>query len=95
LPEPRLHTTTLSEEERQHLILKHLPQVHPLACRIHRRLPGNVSLNDLVSAGVLGLISAIDRFDPSLDLQLATYATYKIRGGILDSLRRLEWAATS
>jgi RNA polymerase sigma factor for flagellar operon FliA len=51
-----------------------------------------VSLDDLVSTGILGLISAIDRFDPSRQIQLRTYAEYKIKGGILDSLRRLDWA---
>jgi len=55
-------------------------------------LPDNVSLDDLISAGVLGLISAIDRFDPAHNVKLKTYAEYKIRGAILDSLRGLDWA---
>jgi RNA polymerase sigma factor for flagellar operon FliA len=82
----------LSAEARERLILEHLPQVRLLARRIHDRLPENVSLDDLVSTGILGLISAIDRFDPSRQIQLRTYAEYKIKGGILDSLRRLDWA---
>jgi RNA polymerase sigma factor for flagellar operon FliA len=79
-------------EERERLILEHLPQVRLLARRIHDRMPESVSLDDLVSTGVLGLISAIDRFDPSRRVQLRTYAEHKIKGGILDSLRRLDWA---
>jgi RNA polymerase sigma factor for flagellar operon FliA len=85
-------TESLSTEERERLILKHLPQVRLIARRIHDRLPGNVSLDDLVSTGTLGLISAIDHFDPSRRVQLKTYAEHKIKGGILDSLRRLDWA---
>ncbi len=79
-------------EERERLILKHLPQVRLIARKIHDRLPGNVSLDDLVSTGILGLIAAIDRFEPSRQVQLRTYAEHKIKGGILDSLRRLDWA---
>jgi RNA polymerase sigma factor FliA len=92
LYDPRFDTQNWSDEERQSLILKHLPQVRLLARRIHARLPENVSLDDLVSTGVVGLISAIDRFDPSRHVQLGAYATHKIRGRILDSLRRLDWA---
>ena len=74
------------------MILKHLPQVHTVARRIHARLPQYVSIDDLVSTGVLGLISAIDHFDLSRNLKLKTYAEHKIKGAILDSLRRLDWA---
>ena len=82
----------MSEEERQRLILENLPQVRLIARRIQGRLPENVSLEDLVSTGVLGLISAIDNFDPRHNVKLKTYAEYKIRGAILDSLRSLDWA---
>ncbi len=83
---------TLSEERREQLILEHLPQVRLIARRIHERLPECVSLDDLISTGTVGLISAIDRFDPALNVKLKTYAEYKIRGAILDSLRGLDWA---
>jgi RNA polymerase sigma factor for flagellar operon FliA len=85
-------TTETSGEERERLILEHLPQVRLIAWRIHERLPSSVGLEDLISAGVVGLISAIDRFDPKHNVKLRTYAEYKIRGAILDSLRRLDWA---
>lgn len=78
--------------ERERLILEHLPQVRLIARRIHERLPESVSLDDLISTGVIGLISAIDRFDPTQNVKLKTYAEYKIRGAILDSLRGLDWA---
>jgi RNA polymerase sigma factor for flagellar operon FliA len=77
---------------REQLIIDHLPQVKLIARRIHERLPVSVSLDDLISTGVLGLIAAIDRYDSSHDVKLKTYAEYKIRGAILDSLRGLDWA---
>ena len=78
--------------DREELILEHLPQVKMIASRIHDRLPESVSLDDLISAGVLGLIDAVDHFDSTLNLKLKTYAEHKIRGAILDSLRSLDWA---
>src|SRR5271169_5167931 len=82
----------ISDEERERLILEHLPQVRLIARRIQERLPESISLDDLVSTGVIGLISAIDNFDSSHNVKLKTYAEYKIRGAILDSLRGLDWA---
>ena len=79
-------------QERERLILEHLPQVRLIARRIHERLPESVSIDDLISTGTLGLIAAIDRFDPLHNVKLKTYAEYKIRGAILDSLRGLDWA---
>src|SRR5207247_10612841 len=69
-----------------------LPQVRLMARGIQERLPENISLDDLISTGIIGLISAIDNFDASHNVKLKTYAEYKIRGAILDSLRGLDWA---
>lgn len=85
-------TQEVAERDREQLILEHLPQVRLIARRIHERLPDNVSLDDLISTGTLGLIAAVDRFDPSLNVKLKTFAEMKIRGAILDSLRGLDWA---
>jgi RNA polymerase sigma factor FliA len=82
----------MTDEDRERLILEHLPQVRLIARRIQERLPDSISIDDLVSTGVLGLISAIDNFDPAHNVKLKTYAEYKIRGAILDSLRGLDWA---
>jgi RNA polymerase sigma factor for flagellar operon FliA len=81
--------------EREQLILDHIWQVQVIAARIHERLPDHIAFDDLVSAGTVGLISAIDNYDPSRNTQLKTYAEYKIRGAILDSLRGLDWAPRS
>jgi RNA polymerase sigma factor for flagellar operon FliA len=88
----RASVAGLSDTERERLILEHLPQVRLIARRIQERLPDNISLDDLISTGVIGLISAIDNFDPAHNVKLKTYAEYKIRGAILDSLRGLDWA---
>jgi RNA polymerase sigma factor for flagellar operon FliA len=85
-------TAEMTPRTREQLILEHLPQVKLIARRIHERLPVSVSLDDLISTGVLGLIAAIDRYDSSHEVKLKTYAEYKIRGAILDSLRGLDWA---
>jgi RNA polymerase sigma factor for flagellar operon FliA len=81
--------------ERERLLTDHLPDVRYIAQRIHDRLPGHVPLEDLVHAGIVGLIEAVDRFDPSKHTQLATYAKFRIRGAILDSLRAADWSPRS
>ena len=73
---------------REQLILDHIGMVRAIARRIQLRLPRQVPLEDLVSIGVLGLIHAVDNYDPTKQTRLSTYADYKIRGAILDSLRR-------
>jgi RNA polymerase sigma factor FliA len=88
-------TAARSSQERERLILDYIWQVQVIAARIHERLPDHIAFDDLVSAGTVGLISAIDNFDPSKNTQLKTYAEYKIRGAILDSLRGLDWAPRS
>jgi RNA polymerase sigma factor for flagellar operon FliA len=78
--------------EREDLILRHLPQVRLIARKIHERLPETVGFEDLVSVGIIGLIHAIDHFDPAQNVKLRTYAEFRIRGAILDSLRDADWA---
>ena len=90
--DPYQMTAESSAAERERLILRHLPQVRLIARRIFERLPDSVSLDDLVSTGIVGLIAAVDNFDPTHNVKLKTYAEYKIRGAILDSLRGLDWA---
>ena len=77
---------------REALVMAHLPQVRLIAKRIHDRLPSHVSLDDLISTGILGLLSAIDNFDPGRGVQLNTYAEHRIRGAIMDGLRQMDWA---
>ena len=82
--------TLTSEQER--VLLEHLPIVRFLARRIHERLPQHVDIEDLVSAGIVGLMDAFAKFDPAKKVQFRSYAQFRIRGAILDSLRTLDWS---
>jgi len=79
-------------EEQERVLLEHLPIVRFLARRIHERLPQHVDIEDLVSAGVVGLMDAFSKFDPAKKVQFRSYAQFRIRGAILDSLRTLDWS---
>ena len=81
--------------ERERLLAEHLPQVRYIARRIHGGLPRNVQLEDLIHEGVIGLIDALDKFDPLKQVQLKSYAQFRIRGAILDSLRAGDWGPRS
>jgi RNA polymerase sigma factor for flagellar operon FliA len=65
--------------------------VHYIARRIHDRLPPHVPLEDLVHAGIIGLIDAVRKFDPGKNVALKHYAKFRVRGAILDSLREGDW----
>ncbi len=82
----------LNSGERERLLVEQLPQVKYIAKRIHDRLPPHVLLEDLVHAGILGLIEAIQRYDPARHVELKSYAKHRIHGAILDSLRDLDWS---
>jgi len=78
--------------EQERILLEHLPIVRFLARRIHERLPQHVDIEDLVSAGVVGLMDAFSKFDSTKNVQFRSYAQFRIRGAILDSLRTLDWS---
>jgi RNA polymerase sigma factor for flagellar operon FliA len=89
-PTPSVPGMLSGEQER--VLLEHLPIVRFLARRIHERLPQHVDIEDLVSAGVVGLMDAFSKFDPDKKVQFRSYAQFRIRGAILDSLRTLDWS---
>jgi RNA polymerase sigma factor FliA len=74
-------------------MVEHLPIVRLIARRIHERLPRHVPIDDLYSAGVVGLLDAFRKFDPSKQVKFRSYAQFRIRGAILDSLRTLDWSS--
>ena len=78
--------------ERDRLLLEHLPQVRFIARRIHDRLPQHVDIEDLINSGVIGLIDALSKYDSTKNVQFKSYAQFRIRGAILDSLRDLDWS---
>ena len=79
-------------EDRERILLEQLPQVRYIARRIHERLPRHVPLEDLIHAGVIGLMDALNKYDRAKHVQFASYAKFRIRGAILDSLRELDWS---
>ena len=80
---------------RDRLILTYAPLVKYVAGRLGSGLPAHVEEGDLVSYGLLGLIGAIERFDPSRDIKFETYAIARIKGSIIDELRSMDWVPRS
>src|SRR5665811_1019338 len=77
---------------RERIYQEYLPLVQSLARRVYRRLPQNIEFDDLVSAGMLGLLQASAKFDPAKNVDFGSYAYRRIQGAIVDSLRDLDWA---
>ncbi len=84
-----------TEEERDALVRSLLPLVNHVVARMGLYLPPHISQDDLISAGVMGLLDAVDRYDPTRGTTLKTYCSFRIRGQILDELRRLDWVPRS
>lgn len=82
----------LSTADRDRLIMEHMPTVRFIARRMRDRLPQHIELEELVSAGIVGLIDAVQKFDHSKQIQFKSYAQFRIRGAILDSLRVTDWS---
>jgi RNA polymerase sigma factor for flagellar operon FliA len=80
---------------RDRLILTYAPLVKYVAGRLGSGLPAHVDEGDLVSYGLLGLISAIERYDPDRDVKFETYAIARIKGSIIDELRQMDWVPRS
>ena len=89
---PAVSSAAVLTADQERVLLEHLPIVRFLARRIHERLPQHVDIEDLVSAGVVGLMDAFAKFDPGKKVQFRSYAQFRIRGAILDSLRTLDWS---
>ena len=86
-------TSAEEVDDRNDLVMQELSQVYYIASRIRERLPQHVELEDLVNAGVLGLLEASRTFDCSKNAQFKTFAKFRIRGAILDSLRDADWGS--
>jgi RNA polymerase sigma factor FliA len=81
-----------TEEGFQKIVLEQMPQVKYIARRVHEHLPQHVPFEDLVHAGIIGLIDALNKFDSEKNVKFASYAKFRIRGAILDSLREMDWS---
>ncbi|MBN1916617.1 MAG: FliA/WhiG family RNA polymerase sigma factor [Verrucomicrobia bacterium] len=82
-------------EAKDALTLNYLPLVKYVAGRLAITLPSHVDINDLIGSGVIGLISAIENFEPKYKTKFETYAIIRIRGSMLDELRSLDWVPRS
>lgn len=85
----------LSAQERNDYIDKYSPLIKYVADRLASKLPAHVAKDDLISSGIIGLIDAIDKFDPSRNIQFKTYAEFRIKGAMLDELRSMDWVPRS
>lgn len=88
-------TGQLSAQKRDELIMTYTPLIKYIATRLASRLPASISLDDLISSGIIGLIDAIDKFDLAKNVQFKTYAEFRIKGAMLDELRALDWVPRS
>ena len=78
----KAYTAWQDEQERERLLMEQLPQVRYIARRIHERLPRHVPFEDLVHAGVVGLIDALHKYDHNKHVQFGSYAKFRIRGAM-------------
>jgi len=88
-------SSVVSRDDKQKIIIEFAQLVKIIAQKIASRLPANIELDDLISAGVIGLMDAVDKYDPSRDNKFKTYAEFRIRGTILDELRAQDWIPRS
>lgn len=87
----RLYRQSPTEDMRNYLVQRFLHLVRYNAERIYARLPDEVDIEDLMSAGLFGLMAAIDAYDPDREVKFETYSATRIRGAILDELRSMDW----
>src|ERR671924_1129259 len=92
---PSTRQGRLSVAERDQLIIRYAPWVKFIALRMAAKLPSHIQAEDLISAGIIGLIDALDKFNPAREVQFKTYAQIRIQGAIKDELRSLDWASRS
>jgi RNA polymerase sigma factor for flagellar operon FliA len=80
---------------KEQIVLEHTPLIRYIVNRIALRLPSHIDLDDLHNTGVIGLMDAIDKYDPEKNCKFKTYAEFRIKGAILDQLRSLDWVPRS
>ena len=77
----------MNEAKREELIMEYAPLVKFIAHRIAAKLPSHIEVDDLINSGVLGLMDAMEKFDPGRGIQFKTFAEFRIKGAILDDSR--------
>lgn len=89
------YRSTIDPKVKDEIVIEYAPLIKYIAQKIASRLPSNIELDDLISCGVIGLMDAIEKFDPSRDNKFKTYAEFRVRGAILDELRAQDWVPRS
>lgn len=89
------YRTAIDAKTKDEIIIEYAPLIKFIAQKIASRLPSNIELDDLISCGVIGLMDAIQKFDPTRDNKFKTYAEFRVRGAILDELRAQDWVPRS
>ncbi len=96
LDNPKLTANSLSDDPmRNKIVVDYAPLIKFIGQKIAARLPSSVDVEDLFSAGIIGLMDAIDKYDPTRDNKFKTYAEFRIRGAMLDELRSQDWVPRS
>lgn len=89
------YAQSLTEQQRQQIILEYYPLVKTIAARMVRRFPNNVDLDEMISEGILGLMDALERFEPARGVPFKSYAEIRVRGAIVDALRHNDFVPRS
>ena len=95
LREARENHGAIPADLKEQIILQHAPLIRYIVNRIAIRLPSHIDLDDLHNTGVIGLMDAIDKYNPDKNCKFKTYAEFRIKGAILDQLRSLDWVPRS
>ncbi len=95
LRELKENNTEIPSTLKEQIVLEHAPLIRYIVNRIAVRLPSHIDLDDLHNTGVIGLMDAIDKYDPDKNCKFKTYAEFRIKGAILDQLRSLDWVPRS
>lgn len=95
LHEAKTDDNGMTPDLKDQIVLEHTPLIRYIVNRIAVRLPSHIDLDDLHNTGVIGLMDAIDKYDPGKNCKFKTYAEFRIKGAILDQLRSLDWVPRS
>jgi RNA polymerase sigma factor FliA len=86
---------TISDHEKEDLIKSYLPLVKKVVYRFSGRLPKDIDMKEMLNSGIIGLVDALEKYDPKHETNFSTYAQFRIRGAILDSFRSQDWLPRS
>jgi RNA polymerase sigma factor for flagellar operon FliA len=92
---PKYGVAKLDPKWQEQMVLQYAPLIKYIASRLALRLPSHISMEDLISSGIIGLIDAVQKFDSSKNISFKTYAEFRIKGAMLDELRSLDWIPRS